>query len=127
MMSFESADILTSLSAEFLEKYTIQPFTKDQKLPVVILKLNDDEIKQCQFVKEEGCSIYEDRPWSCRMYPIGLASQKTKVDDPGNEFFLCKQMISVRVIPQNKNGASRSGCKIKASSLMNIIVVSFVK
>ena len=74
-------------SEEFLEKYTIQPFTKDQKLPVVLLKLNDDEKKQCQFVKEEGCSIYEDRPWSCRMYPIGLASQKTRMDDPGNEFF----------------------------------------
>ena len=74
-------------SEEFLEKYTIQPFTKDQKLPVVLLKLNDDEKKQCQFVKKEGCSIYEDRPWSCRMYPIGLASQKTRIDDPGNEFF----------------------------------------
>jgi Fe-S-cluster containining protein len=74
-------------SEEFLEKYTLQPFTKEQKLPVVLLRLNDDEKKSCQFVKEEGCSIYEDRPWSCRMYPIGLASQKTRIDDPGNEFY----------------------------------------
>lgn len=74
-------------SEEFLEKYTIQPFTKDQKLPVVILKMSDDDKKHCQFVREEGCSIYEDRPWSCRMYPIGLASQKSRIDEPGNEFF----------------------------------------
>jgi Fe-S-cluster containining protein len=74
-------------SEEFLEKYTIQPFTKEQKLPVVLLKLLDDEKKQCPFVREEGCSIYEDRPWSCRMYPVGLASQKTRIDDPGTEFF----------------------------------------
>jgi Fe-S-cluster containining protein len=74
-------------SEEFLEKYTIQPFTKEQKLPVVLLKLVDDEMKHCSFVKEDGCSIYEDRPWSCRMYPIGLASQKTRSEDPGNEFF----------------------------------------
>lgn len=78
-------------SEEFLEKYTIQPFTKDQKLPIVVLKLMDDDEKHCQFVKEEGCSIYEDRPWSCRMYPIGLASQKTRTEDPGNEFFFLQK------------------------------------
>ena len=74
-------------SEEFLEKYTIQPFTKDQKLPVVVMKLLDDDKKHCPFVKAEGCSIYENRPWSCRMYPIGLASQKTRSEDPGNEFY----------------------------------------
>lgn len=78
-------------SEEFLEKYTFQPFTKEQKLPVVILKLKEDEKKSCQFVKKEGCSVYEDRPWSCRMYPIGLASQKTRVEDRGNEFFFLQK------------------------------------
>ena len=78
-------------SEEFLNKYTIQTFTKEQKLPVVVLKLLDDDKKNCPFVKEEGCTIYEDRPWSCRMYPIGLASQKTRTEDPGNEFFFLQQ------------------------------------
>lgn len=78
-------------SEEFLEKYTIQPFSKEQKLPVVLLKLLDNENKQCPFVKPEGCSIYEDRPWSCRMYPIGLASQKTRSDAVGNEFFFLQK------------------------------------
>jgi len=78
-------------SEEFLEKYTIQPFTKEQKLPVVLLKLLDDDKKHCSFVREEGCSIYEDRPWSCRMYPIGLASQKTRQEDPGNEFYFFQE------------------------------------
>ena len=75
-------------SGEFLKKYTIQPFAKEQKLPVVILKLSDDDVKRCQFNKPEGCAVYEDRPWSCRMYPIGLASQKTKSEDiEGKEFY----------------------------------------
>jgi Fe-S-cluster containining protein len=78
-------------SEEFLEKYALQPFTKEQKLPVVLLKLLKDDKKSCPFVIEEGCSIYEHRPWSCRMYPIGLASQKTKVDDPGNEFYFLQK------------------------------------
>lgn len=65
-------------SEEFLEKYTICPFTKDQKLPVPILKMNDDEKKRCPFVEENGCIVYDARPWSCRMYPVGLASPKSK-------------------------------------------------
>ena len=43
-----------------------------------------DEEKKCPFVSSEGCTIYEDRPWSCRMYPLGLASSKTEFD--GEEF-----------------------------------------
>ena len=82
---------LNMSSEEFLKKHTIQPFTKEQKLPVVILKLLEDDKKSCPFVKEEGCSIYEDRPWSCRMYPIGLASQIAKTEDPGNEFYFLQK------------------------------------
>ena len=78
-------------SEEFLAKHTIQPFSKEQKFPVVLLKLQDNEKKQCSFVNEDGCSIYEDRPWSCRMYPIGLASQKTRSEDPGEEFYFLQK------------------------------------
>ncbi|MBF0105174.1 MAG: YkgJ family cysteine cluster protein [Deltaproteobacteria bacterium] len=74
-------------SDEFLSKYCIQPFTKEQKLPVVLLKMQDTAEKECPFVREEGCSIYADRPWSCRMYPIGLASQKVRSEDTGGEEF----------------------------------------
>ena len=28
---------------------------------------------KCRFVGEEGCTVYEDRPWACRMYPVGMA------------------------------------------------------
>lgn len=59
-------------SQEFLEKYTLNPFTKTQKLPSALFKL--DENKRCRFVTDEGCTVYEDRPWACRMYPVGQAS-----------------------------------------------------
>ena len=62
-------------STEFLENYTILGYTKDQKLPVVLLKMNPED-KCCPFVTEEGCSIYVHRPWACRMYPLGLAEPK---------------------------------------------------
>ena len=79
-------------SQEFLEKYTVSPFDKKQKYPVILLKMRDDEKKRCPFVTEEGCSVYEDRPWSCRMYPLGLASPKE--DAPEEEFyFLMKEDV----------------------------------
>ncbi|MFC2171922.1 YkgJ family cysteine cluster protein [Acidobacteriota bacterium] len=72
-------------STEFCDKYTVTPFTKEMKFPLVILKLRDDEKKTCPFVSPSGCTIYEDRPWPCRMYPIGLASSNT--DGTGEEFY----------------------------------------
>jgi Fe-S-cluster containining protein len=61
-------------SGEFLDRYTVIPFAREHQFPVVLLRMNDDEKKTCPFVTQQGCSIYRDRPWACRMYPIGVAS-----------------------------------------------------
>jgi Fe-S-cluster containining protein len=75
-------------SGEFLTRYTVRPFTKDQTLPVVLLKMEDHrQGKPCPFVSEPGCSVYEDRPWPCRMYPVGTASARTDADPDGPEFY----------------------------------------
>jgi hypothetical protein len=63
-------------SDEFLEKYTLPLILEEQQLPVALLKMGDDKQKKCPFVTPEGCGIYPDRPWACRMYPLGLASSK---------------------------------------------------
>jgi Fe-S-cluster containining protein len=57
----------------FLDTYTGNPITKDLQIPMVILKMLDDDDKKCPFVGEHGCTVYEDRPWACRMYPLGMA------------------------------------------------------
>jgi len=81
-------------SAEFLEKYTLSPFDKNLKYPVVLLKMNDDEKKSCPFVSAEGCRVYNDRPWSCRMYPLGLAAPGETSQELDNEFyFLLKESV----------------------------------
>lgn len=63
---------LKMTTTDFLETRTFTPFTKDLQLPVVMLKMGDDPEKKCPFVGEQGCAVYEDRPWSCRMYPVGM-------------------------------------------------------
>ncbi len=56
-------------SSEFLNKYTIT-LLGEEGLPLVVLKMLEDEGKNCPFVSNNGCEIYHDRPWSCRMYPV---------------------------------------------------------
>lgn len=58
---------------EFLDRHTLTPITKELHLPVVILRMEETEGKRCPFVGPEGCTVYEDRPWACRMYPVGIA------------------------------------------------------
>ena len=63
-------------SGEFLDKYTIILHKKDHLIPVVILKMNESD-KKCPFVSEEGCVVYLDRPWPCRMYPLNMNDDGT--------------------------------------------------
>ena len=90
-------------SGEFLEKYTVSPFLSEQKLPLVLLKMQDDARKSCPFITSEGCAIYEDRPWSCRMFPLGIASSKTADRPDGLEFcFIVEEGFSCLGFEENK-------------------------
>lgn len=57
-------------SEEFLQKYTVALLPENSGIPVILLKMGDDDQKKCPFVTQSGCSIYEDRPWPCRMFPL---------------------------------------------------------
>jgi uncharacterized protein len=62
-------------SSELLSRYTLAPHGEGQRFPMVILKM-DEETKACPFLSEKGCGVYNDRPWACRMYPLGVAEPK---------------------------------------------------
>jgi hypothetical protein len=81
-------------SGEFLDRYCIIPFSKDMRYPVVLLRMKDDEQRlACPFLEEpEGCSVYEDRPWSCRTYPLGRAAPpKSASGDDAAFYFLIQE------------------------------------
>jgi len=74
---------------DFLDTYTGNPITKDLQLPIVILKMRADEDKRCHFVDDQGCTVYEDRPWACRMYPLGMAIPPARAGvEPEPVFFI---------------------------------------
>lgn len=76
-------------SDNFLDKYTDQVMDSQSRFPMVRLKMNQDEKKSCPFVSPDGCTIYEDRPGACRIYPLGRASTKPDVRKNALEkFFL---------------------------------------
>ena len=71
-------------SDEFLLQHTEMRFDAHPRFPMVLLKMRVED-KKCPFVTPEGCSIYEDRPGACRIYPIGRASMKVDQEKEARE------------------------------------------
>ena len=78
-------------SEEFLALYTKVQILEKTDIPVVTLRLLEDEPDSpCPFVRESGCLVYEDRPTTCRYYPLGVGalSHKEGADEDAFFFFV---------------------------------------
>ncbi len=80
------------LTAEqFLYQYANPHTLSKGQLPVAMMAM-DKETGKCPFVTDAGCSVYEDRPVTCRYYPIGLALMHRQQEAGEEEFyFLIKE------------------------------------
>lgn len=58
----------------FLKKYTIR-LQPGGGFPVVLIKMREDRNLQCPFLAGHGCSVYDERPWSCRMAPVEIRGE----------------------------------------------------
>jgi uncharacterized protein len=63
-------------SEKFLDDYTIIISKQKKLIPMVLLKMNEQD-KRCPFVTPRGCSVYEHRPWPCRMFPLNVNDDGT--------------------------------------------------
>jgi hypothetical protein len=77
-------------SDQFLTKYTHLQKLKGTDIPLVKLKMQDENDKRdhCVFLTGEGCLIYDNRPAVCRNYPTGIATQDPKEGDSNNPYFI---------------------------------------
>ncbi len=76
----------------FLERYTIEQAGYDTGLPVISLKADHFHEERCPFVTFSGCSVYEDRPSSCRSYPlVRLYSRSRQTGTMSEQYFLLKE------------------------------------
>lgn len=74
-------------SEDFLKKYTNTSIDKGYGFPIVLLKMNNDKKQRCPFVSVNGCTVYEDRPGACRIYPLGRAASKIYERKKSDDFF----------------------------------------
>lgn len=74
-------------SKDFLKKYTKNSLDKSYGFPVVSLKMMNNKKQSCPFVSPGGCTIYEDRPGACRIYPLGRAASKVDERKKSADFF----------------------------------------
>jgi hypothetical protein len=74
-------------SQDFLKTYTALHYGPESGLPVIEFKPNPDKGYECPFVTPQGCSVYEDRPGSCRMYPLARAITRSRQTGEINQYF----------------------------------------
>ena len=94
-------------SGQFLALYTVPQLLEKTDLPLVLLKLLDDESRSCPFVRDDGCLVYTDRPTTCRYYPVGVASlsHKEGADDDG--FYIMIEEPHCKGFEEEKNWTIR--------------------
>jgi len=72
-------------SDEFLDTYADVVLRSSNFFPEVLLRMSDNEKRTCPFLTESGCSMYPDRPDTCRTFPIEqgiLYDSDTQKDTP---------------------------------------------
>jgi len=61
-------------STEFLKKCACLALGAKSQFPIALLKYQATEKgNKCPFLTNQGCSVYQDRPLRCRLYPLGRA------------------------------------------------------
>jgi len=75
-------------SQEFLAIYTEPNLLEKTDLPVVTLKMLDDELRSCPFVRDDGCIVYSHRPSTCRYYPVGVGALSHRDETEESGFFI---------------------------------------
>ncbi|MDZ7831391.1 MAG: YkgJ family cysteine cluster protein [Desulfobacterales bacterium] len=79
-------------STDFLAHYTSRHVGPQTGLPVVTLKPADPVVRICPFVADEGCRVYDNRPSSCRIYPlVRLLSSSRETGERTVRYMLLKE------------------------------------
>lgn len=79
-------------SSAFLSQYTRSHTGQESGLPVITLKTRTGPEFICPFVRDQGCLVYENRPASCRLYPLARVLTRSRETGRLTErYFLIKE------------------------------------
>ncbi len=62
--------VLGITADEFLETYVDVVLRPEEHFPEVVLRMADNPEATCIFLGEKGCTVYPDRPGTCRAFPM---------------------------------------------------------
>lgn len=87
VMRLKSA--LNLSSDVFLDQYVDVVLRSGNYFPEVLLRMSESKDKTCPFLVDAGCSIYADRPDTCRTFPIeqGILYDAARKKDAPFHFF----------------------------------------
>ena len=74
-------------SDDFLTKHTQYSLAPVTGFPLISIKLGSAPEKLCPFLVSDGCSVYEDRPTVCRLFPLARVSGFEQDSASHDEFF----------------------------------------
>ncbi len=78
---------LGATSTEFLALYTSPGKIENTELPIPVLKMLETKDQPCPFLSDDGCVIYEDRPVTCRYYPLAAGMFHNHDEVSKEDFF----------------------------------------
>lgn len=78
-------------SNSFLDQHTFSAIRDNPFFPNVMLKMTEGPEKPCPFLTSKGCGIYEDRPSSCRTYPLERGVSRTDPQGGRADFYFLKK------------------------------------
>jgi len=73
-------------SEDFIRSHTYLEKGQNPFFPTVKLKLNEQS-EACPYLKDTGCSVYDDRPSACRTYPLERAVDRSSSRGNSDEYY----------------------------------------
>lgn len=78
-------------SEQFLQHYMIVEWDESHIFPTCYLTMVDDGRASCVFISQEGCTVYANRPGSCRAYPVGRGAAKGSAETATESLVLLRE------------------------------------
>ena len=100
-------------SDEFLDRYVDIVLRPTNFFPDVLLRMAENSQKTCPFLIESGCSVYPDRPDTCRTFPIEQGMLYDADRESRRLFIFSDRRTFVRGSAKKKNGPCLLGPGIR--------------
>ena len=94
-------------SGDFLKQYCSQHTGPVSGLPIVTLRTKSAPHLTCPFITTAGCNVYENRPSSCRTYPLVRAISRSRETGEISERFMVLKEPHCLGFNQNKSQTVR--------------------